>query len=311
LEEAIGHSLGEFAVPVPAAGGIGAISGSIRPYDADEVVKHLSSSATRLMGTSDLVEIYQEDERCWRIDDRWGLTELNLIKGQFRSWVLGEMGAIRDQHVIVDQAVMWPLSQLLRPRGLSLLPAAGVVRDGWGVLILSAFSIEPELRALTRAGWKLVGQSWLALREERGNIAMLPMPGRVERSATVSHAGVTYKNAPRVDIAAEFYGCRADRAGLDAVLLVAPGRRPLPDLRQVMPGNSLGALRRDWPIPELHPHRRHGQMIARIAQRTPIFDIQLSRNARDILAIMEQARAHRPPTPRVSVFVSSSVRQVA
>lgn len=309
--EAIHHALGEFAIPAPASAGLGAISGSIRPYDAEEVVKHLSATATRVAGTSELLEIYEQDERFWRVDDRWGICELNLIKGQFRSWILDRTAAIRNKNTIVDNAVMWPLSQLLRPRGLSLVSAAAVVREGWGAMVLSPFSIEPELRVLTRAGWKLVGQSWTAIREERGNIVMLPMPGSLERSTTMSMGGVTFKQAPRVDLAAEFFGCRAERAGLDAILLVAPGRRPLPDLRAVMPGNALAALRRDWPIAELHPHRRHGQLMARIAQRTPVFDIQLSRNARDMLAIVELARQYRPPTPRVTIHVNTHARQAA
>lgn len=306
----MGKALGTFTVaPTPSV--LGAIQGTLQPYDAEEVCKRLSSTATRVPGTSDLVEIYEEDERFWLIDDRWGLCELNPLKGHFRSWILGESAAIKDANRIVEQAVMWPLSQLLRPRGLNLLPVAGVVRDGWGAMLMSSFSIEPELRTLARAGWKIVGQSWAAIREERGNLTMLSMPSPIERSAAMNRPASKPEEGSRVDLMEEFFGCGTDRAGLDAVLLIAPGRRPLPDLQHILPTNAMGSLRRDWPITELHPQRRHGQLPARIAQRIPIFDARLSRNARDILALLEKARYRKPATPRVTVYVDSKVRSVA
>lgn len=307
---AIDRVLGEFRIS-EAPGGIGAVTGTVRAYDADEVVKHLSSTATRVRGTTDQEEIYEENERFWLIDDQWGLCEMNLLKGQFRSWVLDESSAMPDVHRIIEKAVMWPLSHLLRPRGLCMLPAASVVRDGWGAMVLCAFSVEPELRALIRAGWRVVGQGWTALREERGKIAMLPMPGMAWRSTSILRASMGSTDDLQVDLTREFAGCRADRAGLDAVLLVAPGRRPLPELRHILPTNALGSLRRDWPLAELHPNRRHGQLLARIAQQCPIFDVQLSRNPRDILALMESARYRRQAKPQVSVFVKARVHQAA
>src|SRR5262245_9983766 len=127
----ISKALGGFTISTPSAG-IGAVNGSIRPYDANEVVRHLSPTATRLAGTSELVEIYEENERFWLIDDRWGLCELNVLKGQFRSWVLGESAAMKDTYRMVEQAVLWPGSQMLRRRGGSLAPAAGGMRAGVG-----------------------------------------------------------------------------------------------------------------------------------------------------------------------------------
>jgi hypothetical protein len=52
-----------------------------------------------------------------------------------------------------------------------------------------------------------------------------------------------------------------------------------------------------------------------MAQRCRIFDVQLSRNPRDILGLLEAARyQQRPPTPKVSVQVytrASSTKSVA
>ncbi|HVT88144.1 MAG TPA: hypothetical protein VHD56_04770, partial [Tepidisphaeraceae bacterium] len=83
----LSDALGEFGVESFEAG-VAPIHGAIRPYQQHEVLRYLSNSAVRLNGPNELVEIYQQDERFWMIDDRWGLCELNVLKGNFRSWVL-------------------------------------------------------------------------------------------------------------------------------------------------------------------------------------------------------------------------------
>lgn len=272
------------------------IRGIIRPFDSVEVRRHLSPTATRVTSANELLELYEEDERFWLIDDHWGLCEINLLKAQWRSWIVPT--ATADTGRIVEQAVLWPLAQLLRARGVQLIPAASVVRDGWGVLLLSTFSLEPELTALVRAGFRIVGQSWTALQEQGGRVWMLQMPGRVQRAGSTAGA---------VDLIEQFCGSACPRATCDAVMLVAAGRRPLPHLRGIAPTNAIGAMRRAWPVTELHPQRRQGQMPARLAHRCRIFDVQLSRNAKDILSLVETARYARPQTPHAPVVAERVV----
>jgi hypothetical protein len=45
-------------------------------------------------------------------------------------------------------------------------------------------------------------------------------------------------------------------------------------------------LKSAWPIFELHPNRRHGQLPARMAQKVPCYQLHLSREPRDLLRIL-------------------------
>ncbi|MBC7773235.1 MAG: hypothetical protein H7210_12120, partial [Pyrinomonadaceae bacterium] len=87
----IGHEvlrlLGDFSVSdLPATAS--PITGVIRPYESEDVLKHVSPGAVPLQSPDDLMELYHEDERFWLIDERWGMSELNLLKSQWRSWIL-------------------------------------------------------------------------------------------------------------------------------------------------------------------------------------------------------------------------------
>lgn len=290
LIEPISRVLADFAVKsfdkcVP-------IVGTIRPYDQLQVRKYLSATATRLPTPNELAEIYEEDERFWLIDDHWGLCEVNLLKGHWRSWILPNPAA--DVSRIIERSIIWPVAQLLRARGLCITPAAAVTRDGWGALILSNFSIEPELNALVRAGWRLVGQNWTALRQEHGRMMMLGMPGSVERIAPRGPGIVKAGRSQRVDLRDEFPGCAINSATCDSVLIVEPGRRPLPRLNAMTPTNAVFGVRKAWGITELHPHRRQGHFLVRLAQRCGVFEAQLSRDPKQILSILETARHHQP-----------------
>src|SRR6185437_2710408 len=64
------------------------ITGTIWPYEQTHVLRHMSPTARRVASNSDLMELYEEDERFWLVDDRWGITEINLLKGTWRSWIL-------------------------------------------------------------------------------------------------------------------------------------------------------------------------------------------------------------------------------
>ena len=263
-------------------------SGTIKSYNEADVLRHLSPRAQRVNLANETAELYEDGERFWMIDDGWGMVEINLLKSQWRAWLLPRprVDAVR----LAEAAVMWPMAQLLRAKGLYLLPAASVARNGIGTLILSPLGLAPELSALVRAGYRIVGQRWTALREREGRIDMLHMPGLVERPVPphmrmVGSRDVAPMTATWVDLAQEHCGCEASSATCEAVFVVARGRRPSAHVRQLHE-DTADALRAGWPIEELHPLRRHGQLPAKLAAKCACYDVGLSRDPSDVLRMM-------------------------
>lgn len=267
------------------------ITGTIRGYSQAEVVRTLSSNAVRvatpnlaLGEASDVcMELYQEGERFWLVDDRWGMAEINLLKGSWRSWVLPT--ATLDPARCVELAVLWPLAQLLRSRGLYLLPGASVARGDWAFLILSPLGLDGELTALVRNGFGVIGQRWTCVRETEagGPLEMLHVPGHVERSIgprLLPAAG----EPTTVDLTAEYCGSHRDRAECDAVLIVEPGRRPAAHVKELPGQLALDGLRRNWPIVELHRQKR--QLPMKLATRCRVYGVQLSRRPEDLMVLL-------------------------
>lgn len=266
--------------------------GIIRPYAQSEVLRHLSPGAKPLPGTGDLMEIYEDGDRFWLVDDRWGMAEVNLIRGQFRSWILNNPRV--DPIRCAEMAIVWPLAQLLRARGLHLLPAVSVVRDGWAAMIFCPFTIEAELITLIRAGYKVIGQRWTAVREEDGRLALLHLPGAVERSFVPrlrsTSADAEGASPSWIDLSDEYLGSWQNHAFCDAVLVADGGRRAGAFIRDVDPADALDILRRSWPILELHPQRKYGQLPLKLAQHARVCDLQLSRTPRDLLDLLATLR---------------------
>src|SRR5688500_347613 len=264
--------------------------GIIRPYAQSEVLRHLSPSAKPMHVASDLIELYEDGDRFWLVDDRWGMAEVNMIRGPFRSWVVASPRV--DPIRAAEMAIVWPLAQLLRARGLFLVPAVSVVRDGWAAMILCPFTLEAELVALVRAGYKVIGQRWTAVREEDGRLALLHMPGAVERSFVPR---LRSTSAPEtvdwIDLSAEYLGPWQNHAFCDAVLVADGGRRGNAYIRDVAPTSALDVLRRSWPIVEVHPQRRYGQLSLKLAQQARVCELQLSRSPRDLLDLLSTLRA--------------------
>ena len=290
----IGHFLHPFEV-ADFPTGFSAITGSVHPFEMTTVQRHLSPSAVPFAATRDLIELYQDRERFWLIDDRWGMAEINLLKGQWRSWVLPR--PTTDALRCCEMAVLWPMAQLLRAKNLHLLPAVSIARSGWAGLIICPFGIEPELSALVRRGYRVIGQRWTALREEDGRIAMLHMPGSVERAAAPQLRSFGSHDLPgRVDLTAEFLGSHQNHAFCDAVMITEPGRRPAAQLREMDPVDATNVLRHAWPIVDLTPHRRGHEIAPKLAQLCRCGEIQLSRNPKDLLRLLETFRDSRPST---------------
>jgi hypothetical protein len=267
------------------------VHGTVRPYDEVDVLRHLSPAARALPRSVDLTDFYQDRERFWVVDERWGMAELNFLKGHWRSWVLPRPQF--DPVRCAEMAVIWPLAQLLRPRGLYLLPAAAAVRDNFAVLILCPFGIEPELTALARSGYRLISQRWTALREEDGRIAMLHMPGAVRKSPRPqprrsSGEGTRHEAGPLwVDLKTAWPHAWQNHAFCDAVLIADPGRRAHTTLKELDPTSAAALLRRAWPITELHPARRHSPIPAKLAQFCRCAELQLSRDPQELIPLLD------------------------
>src|SRR6266850_108574 len=117
LAPEIEHLLGDFRVSNWTAGVV-PVSGAIWPYEQLHVMRHLSQTARRVptnLAAAEM-ELYEDEERFWLVDDRWGIVEVNLLKGQWRSWVLP--APTIDPVLVAQMALLWPMAQLLRARGL-------------------------------------------------------------------------------------------------------------------------------------------------------------------------------------------------
>ncbi len=290
LQEQLRQMLWPFevdALPI----GFTATAGQIKPYHQSEVLRYLSPSAVPVATASQMIELYQEGERFWMVDDRWGLAEINVMKGTWRSWVLPH--PTLDPFRVFELAVLWPMAQLLRPKGLYMVPAVSVARGGSGIMLLSPFNLEGELRALIRAGYNLIGQRWTAVREEQGRIELLDFPGQIEREATprLRDSDPAEPISRWVDLTAEFCGVSQRHAWCDAVLIVEPSRRPTAHIAEVAAQRSAELMRRAWPITELHPFRKHGQLPLKLSQMTRCCQVQLSRRPEDLLVLLDTARS--------------------
>jgi hypothetical protein len=282
--------------------------GIIRPFDELDVLRHVSSRARRLPASDPWLELYQDGERFWMVDERWGIGEINLLKGQWRSWVLP--GSTMDPFHLAEASLLWPLAQILRPRRVHLVPAASVVRGGWGILLLSPFSLEPELGRLIKCGYRVIGQRWTALREREGTVEMLHLPGLVEKGKSVtSRRRGTGSAVQWLDLNREYAGCSEKSALCHAVLMAEPGRRSAPKFVDLAIPEAQEQLKRLWPIVDIHPSAGAGKLANRLAQMCRCASVQLSHDAADLALMLESARTSEPQgSPRVTILTSDMQR---
>lgn len=286
LEPTIAHQFSSFAEndwPPHLAG----ITGFIGPYDSRDVLRHVSTAAISLGEIGSGRQAYQDGERIWIIDDRCGLSEINFIRGQWRSWVLSP--ALTDPHRCMDSAILWPLAQLLRVKGLHLLPAAAVARDGFAAMILCPFGIAGELSALARDGYRIIGQRWCAVRQEEGKVSLLHMPGAVEQTVWPRRAGAGGAQ-DWIDLHAAFFDSQQNHAFCDAVIVVSSGRRPQASANGLSRWEAGDVIRRAWPIAELHPRKRAGGLASELGRLCRCAEARLSPRSQDILQILQAIR---------------------
>lgn len=277
--------------------GLVPIEGVVRPYEQDDVMRHISPTAQRVPQVDPWLELYREDERFWLVDERWGICEVNFLKCQFRSWVLPRPTV--DGLRCTEGAVLWPLAQLLRQRGLHLVPALSITRDGWGAMMIVPFSIEPELQHLLRNRYQIIGQRWTALREEDGRILMLRMPGVVERTCAPRLRDRCRWEAPEwVDLATALPDATRNYAFCNAVLVAEPGRRAVADMEPLPQLEAHELLRTTWPLIDVHPSRRSSALPATLSRQCKVAQVQLSRSADDLLSMLDRLQRATPaPTP--------------
>lgn len=282
LEPTVGRLLGAFATATRMEGSA-ITEGSIRHYEGSTVARRLPSTAVPLHRLGELTELYAEAERSWLIDERWGMSEVNLLKGQWKSWIVPQPKL--DPVRLCELAVLRPMAMLLRNKGLHLLPAAAVARDGVAALILSPIALERELAALLDARYRIIGQRWTAVREEGSGVSLLAMPGIVhQRPATLG-------GTPEwLDLTATNPLSVQPQAACSAVIVIDAGRRPRATLQSWSAPDASTVLRLAWPIPELHPRRRRAQLAGRLAQLCPCYRVQLSHDPREWVALLESLR---------------------
>jgi hypothetical protein len=285
LEPTLGRLLGCFAT---VAGPAGALTrGSVHAYEGSSAARRLPVTAIPLHRSGDLTGLYAEAERAWLIDERWGMSEVNLFKGQFKSWIIPQpkLDAVR----IAELAVLRPMAMLLKYKGLHLLPAAGVARESFAALVISPFGLERELAGLLAARYRIIGQRWTAVREEGGHCSLLSMPGIVRHRPNSPAAAPEW-----IDLTATNPLSVQPQAFCDAVLVIDAGRRPRANLQAWSADDAATVLRLAWPVPELHPQRRCGQLATRLSQMCPCYRVQLSHDPAQWVSLLESLRTAAP-----------------
>jgi len=288
LELELRRVFGEFATS-DFPEGFTSVTGVIRPYIQDEVMRHLSPKARPIFRGRGPIEVYQRGPYFWALDERWGLTHIDLHAGSFQSWVIPspQLDAVR----CAESAAIWPLAQILRLKGLYLIPGISIARDNWAALVLSTTRVDAELSALAASGWRIIGQRWTALREEEGKVSLLHMPGRVERSIAPRLRNMFTDARPGwVDLMTQYPLSRQHHAFCNALIITSPGRRESALLRPIPGADAVHALRRAWPILELDNPRQRGQMAIRLALGCHCSQLQLSRRGADTVELLEKLR---------------------
>jgi hypothetical protein len=280
--------------------GTSPVCGTIAPYCVDEVQRHLPGQAALVGQTEHGAEIYRADERFWIIDDDRGIVEINSIRNTWRSWVVGEHGwSPASQSAPLEYAVIWPAAQLLRNRELFIVPALSLSREGWGMLVLCPFGLDNDVQPLLNAGFRLVGPRWTALREEDGQLSLLHLPGTVRQTCSnarrslptrIQSIGTKPQRIPLDDAGLTTTAIAQHQSFCDAVLIVEPTRRPVPQLRGVPAAHAPAAMRRAWPMTELHPHRRQGRLPALLARHCQVFEAQLTPDPKHLLRFANAMR---------------------
>jgi hypothetical protein len=308
LNDALRLFLRSFEVTRNSREGLETI-GEIRPFELGEVTRSLLSAGETQRRCDALVSIYSRGERHWVLDDRWGVCEIDLLRHRWRSWVLPH--ASLDAVQLVESAVMQPLAQLLRPRGVELVPAVSLERGGWAALVIAPYPITAEVSGAIRAGYRVVGQRWTALLRKSDRIVLRHVPGVMEvpRGAGGKWIG---KSIEWTDVTTGNPWATAETAWCDAVVTIGAGRRSRSCGRIVPAHEARGLLRRARSISALPVDWGCLQhCAAALAERCMCMQVELSRHEEEFLQLLEILRKRAAQKVEVSVFGTTQARRQA
>lgn len=303
LDECIQLFLGPFALKRNLPGGR-ETCGEIRRFEMGEVTRSLSAAGESERRCDSLVSIYSSGERHWILDDRWGVCEIDLLKHRWRSWVLPH--ATLDPVELAEAAVLQPMAQLLRLRGVEPVPAISIERGGWAALVIAPYAITAEISRAIRAGYRVIGQRWTVLLRKSDRIVLKHFPGMME--SRIAGGKSIGRRAEWVDVTANNPWAAAETAWCDAVVAIAAGRRSRSSGRIVAKHEAQALLRHAWPISALSADRaplRHSASI--LAGRCICMAAQLSRHDEQFVDLLEMLRKRSDSKPQVSIY--SALRQ--
>ena len=253
---------------LPAATGRAHVEGSVSAYDERAVMRRVSARAVRVDSADPLMELYRDPDdggRYWRVDERFGLCEIDLAKRCWRTWLLATSPL--DEEELFEACVLWPLSHLARGSGLHLIPAAAASQGGRGVLMLSPVDLRGELDALSSAGVSVVGRRWVVMGEgEDGGVSVSALPGE---------------------------GASAGGGRCALVLLIEPPRRSSASAMPVAAAAAREQIKASWPAPPLPGTSTSAvsAVAARLSRTAAVHRVRLGQNGADLARLLVRPAA--------------------
>jgi hypothetical protein len=277
--------------------------GQIRRFDLAEVTRSLADAGESQRRCDPLVSIYSHNEQHWILDDRWGVCEIDLLRHRWRSWVLPQ--TLLDPMQLAEAAVLQPMAHLLRLSGVELIPAVALERSGWATLIIAPYPIPTQISRAVRAGYRVIGQRWVALVRRTDRVVLRHLPGAMEAPAGGGKS--IGRRLQWIDITANNPWATAQTAWCDAVAVISPGRCSRSRARILLPAEVQSHIRHAWPVSTLgfdKPSLRHTASI--LSRRCLCVSMQLSRHEDEFLNLIESMR--KRTAPKVEVSIQAALR---
>jgi hypothetical protein len=196
------------------------------------------------------------------------------------------------------------LLELLKRQSLFALHAAAAARHGRGVLVAgpSGSGKSTISLALLLAGWNLLGDDIVFLREEGGQVAILPFPDEIDASAATLALFPELENGcdwPRLDgyakyqLSVERLGATTAVGAVRPALVLLPQVDPRRDhaLAPASPEEVLLSLVPNILLTEPETSRLHLDLVARLARETAAFELALGPAAEALPPLLDDTLA--------------------
>lgn len=217
------------------------------------------------------------DESTWgdratiiRIDDSVGLIRIDRLRRCWHAYVIDRI----DAGSLVDDAVVWPASQLLAGHGRHVIRGVALKVHASGVLVVGLTPGECE--------------RWLA----------------VDHRRLAKNQHVTLE-LDETDIVASPVRDHLSSMRISTVMLIGRDGRP-GSVRTLVGNDAVTEIRRHWPIVEAGTSRRESAFISQLAALTRVIRVSVGRD----LAVIDRLLGRRP-RPTVHTFVNPIFRRVA